>query len=293
MTIFTAPPDRTGLNLGFGDILNVNDGGEATGTTIRTFGVENVNSGGTSIDTTIKRGGVEHVFRGGVANGTILDGGKQEVHSGGIANGTIINDGREFVDTGATANNTTINQHGQENVDGPSNNTTIHGGELDVLDGFANNVIFDGSRSLLALRLPSGLRGTVSNWSVGDVVDFRNTDVVRVVENDAHTTLTITYSRGSDDLTATYSLANQQANTAFALRSDDRGGTELILTPIVGVPHHEAAIHFGPGPHFPFEDATPRPVRWTVGPPPSSRRPESAGRINGSDGVFSFSAARG
>ena len=101
MTIFTAPPDQNGLNLGFGDILNIDEGGEATGTTIRTFGVENVNDGGTSIDTTIKRGGVEHVFKGGEANGTILDGGNQEVHSGGVANGTIIDDGREFVDAAA------------------------------------------------------------------------------------------------------------------------------------------------------------------------------------------------
>jgi autotransporter passenger strand-loop-strand repeat protein len=248
MTTFTAPPDQNGLNLGFGDILNVNDGGEATGTTIRIFGVENVNSGGTSIDTTIKRGGVEHVFTGGEADGTILDGGNQEVHSGGFANGTIINDGREFVDSRGTANNTTINQHGQEYVEGSSNNTTIRGGELDVLGGFANNVTFDGPGSLLKLLVPSHLTGTISDWSVGDVVDFRNTDVWKVVENDTHTTVTISYR----DETVTYSVANQQANTAFELRSDHHGGTELILTPIVGVPHHEAAIHFGPGPHLFF-----------------------------------------
>ena len=253
MTTFTAPPDQTGLNLGFGDILNVNDGGEATGTTIRIFGVENVNSGGTSIDTTIKRGGVEHVFKGGEANGTILDGGNQEVHSGGVANGTIINDGREFVDSRGTANNTTINQHGQEYVDGTSNNTTIHGGELDVLLGSVSNVTFDGPGSLLALLIPRHLTGTISNWSIGDVVDLRDTHVDRMVENDTHTTLTITYARVfGETQTVTYSLANQQANTAFELRSDHHGGTEIILTPIVGVPHHEAAIHFGPGPHFFF-----------------------------------------
>ena len=247
MTIFTAPPDQSGLNLGFGDILNIDEGGEATGTTIRTFGVENVNEGGTSIDTTIKRGGVEHVFKGGVANGTILDGGNQEVHSGGVANGTIINDGREFVDSRGTANNTTINQHGQEYVEGRSNNTTIHGGELDVLRGSVDNVTFDGPGSLLTLLVPSHLTGAISNWSVGDVVDFRNRQVFDVVENDAHTTVTISYG---DHETVTYSLVNQQANTAFELRSDHRGGTELILTPVVDVPHHEAAIHFGPGPHF-------------------------------------------
>jgi hypothetical protein len=77
--------------------------------------------------------------------------------------------------------------------------------------------------------------------------------VDRMVENDTHTTLTITYARVfGETQTVTYSLANQQANTAFELRSDHHGGTEIILTPIVGVPHHEAAIHFGPGPHFFF-----------------------------------------
>ena len=49
MTTFTAPPDQTGLILGGGDILNVNAGGAAVGTTIVTGGVENVNSGGAAI----------------------------------------------------------------------------------------------------------------------------------------------------------------------------------------------------------------------------------------------------
>ena len=52
--------------------------------------------------------------------------------------------------------------------------------------------------------------------------------------------------------TASYLLAGQQADTEFKLQSDGHGGTDLILTPIVGVPHLEAAIHFGPGPHLHF-----------------------------------------
>ena len=49
----------------------------------------------------------------------------------------------------------------------------------------------------------------------------------KMVENDTHTTLTITYARIFDETqSVTYSLVNQQANTAFELRSDHHGGTE-------------------------------------------------------------------
>ena len=61
MTIFTAPLDQTGLILGGHDILNVNSGGAAVGTTIVTGGVENANSGGAAIGTTIRLGGFENV----------------------------------------------------------------------------------------------------------------------------------------------------------------------------------------------------------------------------------------
>jgi autotransporter passenger strand-loop-strand repeat protein len=56
MTTFTAPPDRTGLVLNFGDILNVESGGTATGTTINERGTENVLSGGRAADTMINPG---------------------------------------------------------------------------------------------------------------------------------------------------------------------------------------------------------------------------------------------
>jgi hypothetical protein len=39
-------------------------------------------------------------------------------------------------------------------------------------------------------------------------------------------------------------------HTEFELKSDGHGGTDLTLVYVVGVQHHEAAIHFGPGPHF-------------------------------------------
>ena len=257
MTTFTAPPDQTGLVLNFGDILDVNSGGTATDTTINALGTVNVN-GGTATDTTIvTRSGRLFVDHGGIANGTIINGGMEDVgRSGGTANDTIINDGRLFVLNGGTANDTIVNRFGIEHVAGVSNNTTINGGVESVDDGLANNVIFAGSKSILELARPAGLRGTISDWHVGDVIDFLHTSVTSVHENGTNTALIIDYStkNGLDhiDGTATYLLVGQQADTEFKLVSDGRGGTDLILTPIVGVQHHEAAIHFGPGPHFFF-----------------------------------------
>jgi hypothetical protein len=65
--------------------------------------------------------------------------------------------------------------------------------------------------------------------------------------NETGDTLTVTYG---DDQKAVYTLSGQQADTHVTARSDGHGGSELILTPILGVQHHEATIHFGPGPHF-------------------------------------------
>ena len=265
MTTFTAPPDQTDLVLNIGDILDVNSGGTATGTTISFGGIENVNGGGTATDTTIKalgienvreggtatdtsisRGGTENVDPGGIANGTIINGGTENVSRGGTATGTIINDGHEFVS--GIANGTIINQFGFEHVRGISNNTTINNGGVEHVDAFgtANNVIFAGSRSVLELANPSGLKGTISDWHVSDVIDFLNTSVTSVHENETETTLTVNYvGRNGHNQIATYSLVGQQANTAFELHSDGRGGTDLILTPITGVqPLHSEAGHF-------------------------------------------------
>jgi hypothetical protein len=89
----------------------------------------------------------------------------------------------------------------------------------------------------LELGKPSGLIGTISNWHVGDVIDFLKAVVTRVQENPAHTTLTVTY--GTNE-TASYVLAGRQADTEFMLKSDGHGGTDLILVPVpvIGVHDH-------------------------------------------------------
>src|SRR5262249_1632741 len=95
--------------------------------------------------------------------------------------------------------------------------------------GTADNVIFSGGATL-KLETPLGLKGTIRDWQVGDVIDFLNTNVTSV--DKTGNKLTVTYD---DHKTTTYTLAHQQADTQFQLKSDGHGGTNLTLVPIIGV----------------------------------------------------------
>ena len=142
---------------------------------------------------------------------------------------------------GAESHATTINAGGVEIVfaGGTAVNTTIHDGIERVLaGGTANNVIFDGSHSALELGMPTGLKGTISQWHLGDTIDFLNTAVTGAQK--VGDVLTVAYGNGQH---ASYVVAGQEANTAFALHSDGHGGTDLTLTPIVGVQHLHDSGH--------------------------------------------------
>ena len=290
MTDYTAPPDQTGLvlnednlrihmggtatdttvNVGF---VDVGPGGTATDTTINAGGHEHLSgiiiSGpfssifypGRAIDTTINDGGTLNVDFGGRAHHTIINAGGFEVvasavqlaHLEAIATDTIINDNGELlVATGGKAIDTTINAGGVESVRGGGKaiDTTINAGGVEGVEigGTADNVIFEphGTRhATLELATPSGLKGTITNWQVGDVIDFLNTDVTSFKVTGK--TLTVTYD-GTQ--TASYTVSSQGTDTWFELKKVPNG-TDLIAVPLLGVHHHhEAAIHFGPGPHF-------------------------------------------
>jgi autotransporter passenger strand-loop-strand repeat protein len=248
LTVFGTSTGTTinngGIENAFGTSISttINDGGlenvrgTSTGTTINNGGIEDVGNRGRDFLTTINNGGTENVRDGGETDNTTINaGGVENVHEFGMSTGTIINGGTENVFEGGEANNTTIKTGGIENVH-----------EF----GVANNVTFGGPQATLELANPFGLmaRSTISNWHVGDVIDFLNTTVTRVFQTDA--SVTVRFDIGRTSLAVKYFLAGQQANTEFKLASDGHGGTDLILTPLVGVLHHEAAIHFGPGPHF-------------------------------------------
>jgi autotransporter passenger strand-loop-strand repeat protein len=203
--------------------------GVSTDTTINRGGIEDVDNRGTDFSTTINNGGVQNIRNGGVADGTVINaGGVENVREFGKAVGVIINGGIQNVVDGGVADNTTINTHGVENV---------------VDGGSANGVTFGGPQAKLALAHPTDLltRSTISNFQVGDVIDFLNTNVTSVSQNQQHTNVTVKYDIGTTERTVTYLVAGQQANTEFKLQSDGHGGTDLVLVPIVGVQHHEAS----------------------------------------------------
>jgi autotransporter passenger strand-loop-strand repeat protein len=222
MTTYTAPPDRFGLVLNNGDILNVNFHGVSADITMNAGGIENVDVGGLSNFATINNGGIENVH--GDAHATT-------VNNGGIENVY----GRSV--------ETEIDKGGVENIQsgGLSVRTHIDGGVEHVLSGgTAENAIFQGSDSTLELATPTGLNGAIVNWRVGDVVDLQNTVVTGL--DMAPGILKVSYGSHS----VSYGLGNEQAGTFIHAVSDGHGGTDLIMTPIVGVHHHEldAALHF-------------------------------------------------
>jgi autotransporter passenger strand-loop-strand repeat protein len=139
--------------------------------------------------------GIPEILAGGTSTGTTLNGGTETVLAGGTSTGTKINGGTEY-DYG-TATGTTINSGGTEAVfaGGTATGTTINNGGTEVVSagGNAVGVTFGGPQATLELAKPSGLIGPISNWHVGDVIDFLNTEVTSVQENTAHTILTVTY----------------------------------------------------------------------------------------------------
>jgi autotransporter passenger strand-loop-strand repeat protein len=232
MTMFTAPPDQTDLVLNTFDILNVFKGGMATGTIINQNAVENVYSGGTALFTIVNGSSVLNILGKGI--GTTIDGGNENVAGGGTVIDTTINKGgSELLNAGTTSIGTIINEAGVQSVLGTAKGTIINGGLENVFSGgIADGVIFAGHHSTLALAMPSELTGIIRNWHVGDVIDFLNTKVTGV--NEVANKVTVSYG---DHQTASYLLAGQQANTHFALQSDNHGGTDLVLTSGVGVHH--------------------------------------------------------
>ena len=71
-TTFTAPPNQKNLVLNNGDVLNVNNHGQALLTTVNSGGVVDVNKGGQALATIVNSGGVVDVNNGGDASGTII-----------------------------------------------------------------------------------------------------------------------------------------------------------------------------------------------------------------------------
>jgi autotransporter passenger strand-loop-strand repeat protein len=233
VTSANSPYYVSGGQIDTGDIVDgggsmyVLAGGIAQSTTVNAGGVEYVTTNGTDTDATLS-GGEENVA-GLASNATVDNGGEQVVAASGTATGTMINaDG--YQDVYGIADNTTIGNGGEQVVfdSGTVNNTTISGGGTEYVasGGHAQNVTFTG-QAALDLESPSGLVGTITDWQVGDLLDFVNTFVASA--SISGSTLTVTTSGGG---TSSYQLSGQQSNTSPILQSDGSGGTELELQPV-------------------------------------------------------------
>ena len=201
MTTYTAPPNQNNLVLNNGDTLNVDASGQAFNT-MNNGGVENVYSGGTDSGATINSGGgsngLEYVY--------------------GNATDTTINSGLEFVVSGGTATHITINSGSALWVAGVAVDTTINSGGLEQIlgDGLSSVVTFGGPNAILFVAgEPSALIGTISNWQVGDRIEF---DATLTGVSQSGNTLTVTWG---DNQTATYTLVGQQPNTEVKLQNND------------------------------------------------------------------------
>jgi autotransporter passenger strand-loop-strand repeat protein len=221
MAVFTAPPNQSDLVLDRGDLLLVERQGLATNTVVNMGGRVDVAGGGVSDHSTINLLGVERVDRFGVSDNSVIHRGGREIVDGGVSNGTNIVGGVEVVDDGGHANDTTIGGSGRLEI---------------LMRAEATNVTFaDQGRNSVELTNPANLKGTITNWHVGDFVDLL--DVRATSLSESGNVLTVTYEIGPRSEKVAYTLADQQADSHFALRNDGHGGTDIVL--VAGAqPHH-------------------------------------------------------
>ena len=134
-------------------ILNINDGGTATNTTVQNDGVVNVYNNGTASDTTVKNMGTLNIQEAGFATGTttIENGGLINASSGGgIINNLVVEDGGMFELTN-TAEIANISVEGQSGsiAGANANNIVINDGStLYVRDGSASGTIVQNGGTL-------------------------------------------------------------------------------------------------------------------------------------------------
>ena len=134
-------------------ILNINNGGTATNTTVQNDGVVNVYNNGTASDTTVKNMGTLNIQEAGFATGTttIENGGLINASSGGgIINNLVVEDGGMFELTN-TAEIANISVEGQSGsiAGANANNIVINDGStLYVRDGSASGTIVQNGGTL-------------------------------------------------------------------------------------------------------------------------------------------------
>jgi antigen 43 len=275
MTTYTAPPDQLNLSLGAADTLTVNVNGTAVDTTVNggTLTVDGgaavdttVNSGtvalnaGTTADTTVQNDGIVDIHGGTAVNTTVQHGGTVDV-TAGTATNTTVSDGGTLDVLGGTAVDLTLDGNsGSVVVNSPANlagtitfdrggnytiqfesvvtNATFNGHTLTLTYGNDQTAVYDlkvtGSGFVEPLLLPLG-NGTTQ------------------LEFIATTPPSPPSSSGVLGAQPSPSESGQSHNEPPPLLGIHHGEPiyhSSVGVQLVGVQHHEAAIHFGPGPHF-------------------------------------------
>ncbi|MBR4611239.1 MAG: AIDA repeat-containing protein, partial [Kiritimatiellae bacterium] len=158
-------------------VMNVFDGGVASGNTIE-YGTINLSNGGTASDTTMN-GGTMTISNGGTASDTTMNSGTMTISKGGVASDTTMNDGAMTISSGGTALN--ITQAGgslkadllQTEVNGTNSN-----GDFSINNGEASNFIGE-------LMLYSGLATnmTVEAGCILNIYDGGSASEMQVEDN--------------------------------------------------------------------------------------------------------------
>lgn len=106
--------------------------------------------------------------------------------------------------------------------------TRLDGGELTILaGGTADHVTFGAGAATLALENPAALTGGLTNWHLGDSIDFLHTAVTSASIGNNGAVLSIITSDGHS---YGYDLTGLEADAQVSLQSDGSGGTLVQLT---------------------------------------------------------------
>jgi autotransporter passenger strand-loop-strand repeat protein len=190
-------------------------------------GSQVVESGGSASSTMVSAGGFTVVLSGGSGGGSIIDSGGSDVVSGGGSDlGTQISGGAQL-DYGYASGATIFGGSQVVESGGTTSGSTISSGrEYVAFGGTAVGVVFGGAAGNLTLETPRGLSGIISDWQIGDVVDFAHTSIVSA-SIISGSSLHVVESGGQ---AFDYQLAGLEADTQAHLQSDGAGGTDVTLT---------------------------------------------------------------
>jgi hypothetical protein len=165
-------------------------------------------------------------------SGTLDSTGTSAINQAGITNSGLIEatSGVLTIDAATTFdNNSTISAAGgtlivDDDVSGSGSATISGGGTLEFGGADSQTVTFNGAGTL-QLDAGSNFTGTVDGFVAGDVIDLANTVATTVVFDGS--TLVV------NGVQTSFKVSGVPAGDTFAFKSDNHGGTDLVVLPQV------------------------------------------------------------